>query len=121
MSLTRRCSPGSSSRGRSKNGQRFRCPFSFQRAPRDKLQAAPVFPIKDGSDRSESNMAQDELKQAVAREAIKYVVNDDIVGVGTGSTANCFIDELAKIKHRIKGAVASSVKTADRLKGRGIF
>src|SRR4030095_11031054 len=66
-------------------------------------------------------MSQDELKQAVAREAIKYVVDDDIVGVGTGSTANCFIDELAKIKQRIKGAVASSVKTADRLKGRGIF
>ena len=66
-------------------------------------------------------MTQDELKQAVAREAIKYVVDDEIVGVGTGSTANCFIDELAKIKHRIKGAVASSVKTAERLKGHGIF
>jgi len=66
-------------------------------------------------------MTQDELKQAVAREAIRYVVDDEIVGVGTGSTANCFIDELAKIKHRIKGAVASSVKTADRLKGHGIF
>jgi len=66
-------------------------------------------------------MTQDEQKQAVARAAIKYVVDDEIVGVGTGSTANCFIDELAKIKHRIKGAVASSVKTADRLKGHGIF
>ena len=66
-------------------------------------------------------MTQDELKQAVAREAIKYVEDDEIVGVGTGSTANCFIDELAKIKHRIKGAVASSVKTAERLKGHGIF
>jgi len=51
-------------------------------------------------------MTQDELKQAVAREAIKYVVEDAIVGVGTGSTANFFIDELAKIKSRIDGAVA---------------
>ncbi len=65
-------------------------------------------------------MTQDELKQAVAREAIKYVVEDAIVGVGTGSTANCFIDELAKIKHRIDGAVASSQASADRLKAHGI-
>ena len=65
-------------------------------------------------------MTQDELKQAVAREAIKYVVEDAIVGVGTGSTANCFIDELAKIKHRIEGAVASSQASADRLKAHGI-
>jgi len=66
-------------------------------------------------------MTQDEQKQAVAREAIRYVESDSIVGVGTGSTANFFIDELAKIKHKIKGAVASSVKTAERLKGHGIF
>jgi ribose 5-phosphate isomerase A len=65
-------------------------------------------------------MTQDELKQAVAKEAIKYVVEDAIVGVGTGSTANYFIDELAKIKNRIDGAVASSQKTADRLKAHGI-
>ena len=65
-------------------------------------------------------MTQDELKQAVAREAIKYVVEDAIVGVGTGSTANCFIDELAKIKSRIDGAVASSQASADRLKSHGI-
>ncbi len=65
-------------------------------------------------------MTQDELKQAVAKEAIKYVVEDAIVGVGTGSTADRFIDELAKIKHRIDGAVASSQKTADRLKSLGI-
>ena len=65
-------------------------------------------------------MTQDELKQAVAREAIKYVVEDAIVGVGTGSTANCFIDELAKIKSRIDGAVASSQASAERLKSRGI-
>jgi len=65
-------------------------------------------------------MNQDELKRAVAKEAIKYVVEDAIVGVGSGSTANCFIDELAKIKSRIDGAVASSQATADRLKAHGI-
>jgi ribose 5-phosphate isomerase A len=53
-------------------------------------------------------MTQDELKQAVAKAAIDYVVDGEIIGVGTGSTANFFIDELGKIKHRIKGAVASS-------------
>jgi ribose 5-phosphate isomerase A len=65
-------------------------------------------------------MTQDELKQAVARAAIEYVVDGEIVGVGTGSTANFFIDELAKIKGRIKGAVASSDATAARLKSHGI-
>ena len=65
-------------------------------------------------------MTQDELKQAVARDAIRHVVDDAWIGVGTGSTANFFIDELAKIKDRIKGAVASSVKTAERLKSHGI-
>lgn len=65
-------------------------------------------------------MTQDELKLAVAKEAIKYVVEDAIVGVGSGSTANLFIDELAKIKNRIDGAVASSQETADRLKSHGI-
>ena len=65
-------------------------------------------------------MTQDELKQAVARAAIDYVVDGEIVGVGTGSTANFFIDELGKIKARIKGAVASSEATATRLKSHGI-
>ena len=65
-------------------------------------------------------MTQDELKQAVAREAIKHVVEDSVVGVGTGSTANFFIDELAKIKNRIPGAVASSDRSAERLKRHGI-
>ncbi|MFC5474465.1 ribose-5-phosphate isomerase RpiA [Paraherbaspirillum soli] len=65
-------------------------------------------------------MTQDQLKQAVAREAIKYVVDGEYVGVGTGSTANFFIDELAKIKDRIKGAVASSEATAARLRSHGI-
>jgi len=65
-------------------------------------------------------MTQDELKQAVARDAIAHVVVDAWIGVGSGSTANFFIDELAKLKGRIKGAVASSVKTAERLKSHGI-
>ncbi|HZX28593.1 MAG TPA: ribose-5-phosphate isomerase RpiA [Telluria sp.] len=65
-------------------------------------------------------MTQDELKQAVARAAIAYVPAGEIIGVGTGSTANFFIDELAKIKDRIKGTVASSEATAARLRGHGI-
>jgi ribose 5-phosphate isomerase A len=65
-------------------------------------------------------MTQDELKQAVARAAISYVVLGKVVGVGTGSTANFFIDELAKIKDQIPGAVASSEATAARLRGHGI-
>ena len=65
-------------------------------------------------------MTQDELKQAVARAAIEYVPQGEIIGVGTGSTANFFIDELGKIKDRIKGAVASSEATAARLKSHGI-
>ena len=65
-------------------------------------------------------MTQDEMKQAVAKAAIEYVEAGTIVGVGTGSTANFFIDELAKIKHKIDGTVASSVASADRLKSHGI-
>src|SRR6185503_6935444 len=61
------------------------------------------------------HMTQDELKQAVARAAISHVPIGAIVGVGTGSTANYFIDELAKIKHKIDGAVASSEISAQRL------
>jgi ribose 5-phosphate isomerase A len=56
----------------------------------------------------------------VARAAIDYVVDGEIIGVGTGSTANFFIDELGKIKHRIRGAVASSEATAERLRRHGI-
>ena len=65
-------------------------------------------------------MTQDELKQAVARAALAYVVDGSIIGVGTGSTANFFIDELGKIKDLIQGAVASSEATAARLKSHGI-
>jgi ribose 5-phosphate isomerase A len=64
-------------------------------------------------------MTQDEMKQAVARAAIDYV-KEGIIGVGTGSTANYFIDALAKVKGRIDGAVASSEATAQRLKSHGI-
>ena len=64
-------------------------------------------------------LSQDELKQQVAESAIEYV-KSGIIGVGTGSTANYFIDALAKIKHKIEGAVASSEATAERLKGHGI-
>jgi ribose 5-phosphate isomerase A len=65
-------------------------------------------------------MDQNQLKLLVAQEAIKYVVEDAIIGVGTGSTANFFIDELAKMRNRIDGAVASSEQTAARLKAHGI-
>jgi ribose 5-phosphate isomerase A len=65
-------------------------------------------------------MTQDEQKQRVAREAVKYVIEDAYLGVGSGSTANYFIDELANSGKRIRGAVASSLKTAERLKSHGI-
>ena len=62
---------------------------------------------------------QDELKQQVAAAAVQYV-KEGIIGVGTGSTANMFIEELAKVKHKIDGAVASSEATAQRLRAHGI-
>jgi ribose 5-phosphate isomerase A len=69
-------------------------------------------------------MTQDELKQAVGQAAVDYIKphleDDSIIGVGTGSTANYFIDALAKIKDLFDGAVASSDATADRLKAHGI-
>lgn len=66
-------------------------------------------------------MTKDEIKQAVAKTALEYVQTGTVIGVGTGSTANFFIDALAGIKHKIEGAVASSVATATRLKGHGIL
>lgn len=60
------------------------------------------------------------MKQAAAHAAVAYVPDNSIVGVGTGSTADYFIDELARIKHRIEGAVASSEASAARLKSCGI-
>lgn len=69
-------------------------------------------------------MTQDELKQAVAKAAVEYILpmleSDTIVGVGTGSTANLFIDELAKYKHDFDGTVASSEASSERLKSHGI-
>ncbi len=65
-------------------------------------------------------MTQDELKQAAAKAAITLVPVGCIIGVGTGSTANYFIDELARIKHKIDGAVASSEASAQRLRKHGI-
>ena len=65
-------------------------------------------------------MNQDELKQQAAEAALKFVEDDMIVGVGTGSTVNFFIDALATIKHRIEGAVASSVVTEERLRAHHI-
>jgi ribose 5-phosphate isomerase A len=65
-------------------------------------------------------MTQDEMKKAVAEAALDYVEAGSIVGVGTGSTANFFIDGLATIKGKIDGTVASSEASAQRLKGHGI-
>ena len=65
-------------------------------------------------------MTQDEMKEAVAKAALQYVVQGSIVGVGTGSTANKFIDALATIKDDIQGTVASSEATAERLRSHGI-
>ncbi len=65
-------------------------------------------------------MTQDDLKKAVAQAALKHVVEDKVVGVGSGSTVNMFIDALAAIKGRIEGAVAASEASAERLKKHGI-
>src|SRR5690242_6216764 len=65
-------------------------------------------------------MTQDELKKQVAEAALKYVVEDAVVGVGSGSTVNLFIDALVKMKGRIEGAVAASEASAERLKKHGI-
>lgn len=65
-------------------------------------------------------LTQDELKTLVGQAALQYVVPGEIVGVGTGSTVNKFIDALATIKDQIKGAVSSSVASTERLKALGI-
>ncbi len=65
-------------------------------------------------------MTQEEMKQAAAKKAIQYVPENAVIGVGTGSTVNYFIDELIKIKGRIDGAVSSSDATTARLKAGGI-
>ena len=65
-------------------------------------------------------MTQDELKALVGRAALDFVVPGSVVGVGTGSTVNCFIDALATIRDRIAGAVSSSVQSTARLQALGI-
>ena len=65
-------------------------------------------------------MDQHEKKKAVAQAALQYVQYDTVVGVGTGSTVNCFIDELASIKDKITGAVSSSQASTERLEATGI-
>ncbi len=65
-------------------------------------------------------LTQDELKTLVGQAALQYVVPGEIVGVGTGSTVNKFIDALASMKDQIKGAVSSSVASTERLKALGI-
>ena len=65
-------------------------------------------------------MTQDEMKKAAAIKAITFIKDDSIVGVGTGSTVNYFIDALADIKDKIKGAVSSSEESTKRLKAHGI-
>lgn len=64
--------------------------------------------------------AQDEHKKAVAEAALEYVEDDMVIGVGTGSTVNHFIDGLARMKSRIDGAVSSSEATSQRLEAAGI-
>ena len=69
---------------------------------------------------SAAPLSQDELKTLVGQAALQYVVAGEIVGVGTGSTVNKFIDALATIKDQIPGAVSSSVASTERLKALGI-
>jgi ribose 5-phosphate isomerase A len=63
---------------------------------------------------------QDQLKIAAARKAMDYLVDGSIIGVGTGSTVNFFIQELAAQKHRVKAAVSSSSRSTDLLRSHGI-
>ena len=65
-------------------------------------------------------LSQDEMKKQVAEAALEYVESGMVVGIGTGSTANHFIDGLAKMKGKIDGTVASSEASAERLRGHGI-
>ncbi|MGL5335378.1 MAG: ribose-5-phosphate isomerase RpiA, partial [Enterovibrio sp.] len=65
-------------------------------------------------------MTQDDKKKAAAWAALKFVPQDSIIGVGTGSTANHFIEALGSIKDQIKGAVASSNESAKALQALGI-
>ena len=68
----------------------------------------------------ESSMSQNESKRLAAEQAIEYVEDGMVVGVGTGSTVAFFIDALARIRHRIGGAVSSSEQSTERLRAHGI-
>jgi ribose 5-phosphate isomerase A len=72
------------------------------------------------SDSQSAALTQDELKTLVGQAALQYVVRGELVGVGTGSTVNKFIDALATIKDQIAGAVSSSVASTERLLALGI-
>jgi len=65
-------------------------------------------------------LTQDELKTLVGQAALQFIVPGDIVGVGTGSTVNKFIDALATVKEQVRGAVSSSVASTERLRAIGI-
>lgn len=65
-------------------------------------------------------MTKDEMKRAAAKVALQYIEPDSIIGIGTGSTVNYFIEELSVIKHKIESAVASSNATEEKLKAHGI-
>ena len=64
-------------------------------------------------------MTQQEMKKIAAKAALAFVTPDTIVGVGSGSTVNCFIDELASMKYKIKVAVAASKASEERLSSQG--
>ncbi len=87
---------------------------------RDRVEAGlgPLYASSRGE--QHADMSQDQQKKAAAEAAIAHVPEDSIVGVGTGSTANHFIDALGRIRDRIRGAVASSEASAARLKALGI-
>ena len=76
-------------------------------------------PIKN-TDEGEPFMSQDDYKRRAAEAALDFVERGELVGVGTGSTVNHFIDALAGIKNRIEGAVSSSDASTERLKAHGI-
>jgi ribose 5-phosphate isomerase A len=77
--------------------------------------------LQSGStDQIEIAMTQDEMKKNAAWAALEYIPRHTLVGVGTGSTVNHFIDALASIKHEIKGAVSSSEQSTAKLKALGI-
>lgn len=78
--------------------------------------AASLLPLSS----SPLALGQDALKALVGRAALQYVVPGEVVGVGTGSTVNCFIDALADIKDQIPGAVSSSQASTERLRALGI-